>query len=133
MDQLIHVNLSGHRRASFRFIEQACFVVVEQFDADDEFRPGWEIFSDGCTPVVGRALVQHAMAGGEIFDLISPDPEPKPMYRRLRDGTSVTRMNAGSIFRGLGRGRELALAMAHQGPRWWLASPANINHPLLNR
>ena len=133
MDQLIHVNLSGHRRASFRFIEQACFVVVEQFDADDEFRPGWEIFSDGCTPVVGRALVQHAMAGGEIFDLISPDPEteahvpPPPRWHQRHED------ERGQHLSGAGPRRELALAMAHQGPRWWLASPANINHPLLNR
>ncbi len=58
-------------------------------------------------------------------------PEAKPMYLRLRDGTSITRMNAGSIMREHGRGRGLVLAMAHQGPRWWLANPTNINHPLL--
>jgi hypothetical protein len=26
-----------------------------------------------------------------------------------------------------------ALAMAHDGPRWWLARPTNINHPLYPR
>jgi hypothetical protein len=71
---------------------------------------------------------------GGLHRTIEPvvsEPADKPLYRRLRDGTSMTRMNEGSIMRELGRGRDLALAMAQQGPRWWLANPTNINHPLV--